>query len=134
MKKTSLIFALLIIVSCTSNTILEKPKDLIPKDTMVLVLKDLFIARGARIEKNTQNIRKVNYVPLVYNRYRIDSVRFMSSNYYYTSRIEEYELIYNEVSKILSSEKKTLEEQINKTSKKGGKSVIVDGTTFDENK
>lgn len=131
MKKISLIFTLLIIVSCTSNTILEKPKDLVPKDTMVLVLKDLFIARGARSEKNTQNIRKVNYAPLVYNKYKIDSVRFMASNYYYTSRIEEYELIYNEVSKLLSTQKKTIEDQIHKTFKKKGKSVIVDDTTFD---
>ena len=37
-----ILFSLL--TSCSSNTIFEEPKDLIPKDSMVLLLKDLVLA------------------------------------------------------------------------------------------
>jgi hypothetical protein len=112
MKKTLLFLIVVIMVSCTSNTILKKPKDLIPKDSMVLLLTDLFIAKSAFPEKNIKNQRKINYIPLVYNKYKIDSTRFASSNFYYTSKLEEYELIYKEVNEILIAKKAALEESL----------------------
>lgn len=114
MKKILLLFIVVFLASCTSNTILEKPKDLIPKDTMVLLLTDLFIAKSAFIEKNTLNERKVNYIPLIYNKYKIDSSRFSTSNFYYTSKLEEYELIYKEVKEGLEKKKLEIEEIIKK--------------------
>ena len=48
---TALIFVLLL-VSCKGNTIFEEPIDLIPKDSMVLVLKDLYLASAAKGVKN----------------------------------------------------------------------------------
>ena len=109
MKKLIFFLAIILLVSCTSKTILEKPKDLIPKDTMVLLLTDLYIAKSAYAEKNINNVRKINYVSLVYNKYLIDSTRFRSSNYYYTSKLEEYDLIFKEVKAKLALKKATLE-------------------------
>lgn len=109
MKKSIFFLGIILLVSCTSKTILEKPKDLIPKDTMVLLLTDLYIAKSAYAEKNTNNERKINYVPLVYNKYLIDSTRFSSSNYYYTSKLEEYNLIFKEVETKLALKKEELE-------------------------
>ena len=59
---------------------------------MALLITDLYIAKSAYSEKNINNERKINYVPLIYNKYKIDSTRFISSNYYYTSKLEEYDL------------------------------------------
>jgi len=112
MKKGLLFILVVIISSCTSNTMLKEPKDLIPKDTMVLLLTDLFIAKSAFPEKNTLNLRRVNYMPLVYNKYKIDSTRFGNSNFYYTSKLEEYELIYKAVNEKLIAKKAALEESI----------------------
>lgn len=112
MKKALFFILVVIISSCTSNTMLKKPEDLIPKDTMMLLLTDLFIAKSAFIEKNTLNQRKVNYMPLVYNKYKIDSTRFASSNFYYTSKLDEYELIYKAVNEKLRARKKALEESL----------------------
>jgi len=109
MKKSIFFLGIILLVSCTSKTILEKPKDLIPKDTMVLLLTDLYFAKSAYAEKNTNNERKINYVPLVYNKYLIDSTRFSSSNYYYTSKLEEYNLIFKEVQTKLALKKEELE-------------------------
>jgi len=112
MKNIIFILGVVLLVSCTSKTILEKPTDLIPKDTMVLLLTDLYIAKSAFNEKNTNNERKINYVPLVYNKYLIDSTRFSSSNYYYTSKLEEYNLIFKEVNERLALKKTQLEETV----------------------
>ena len=44
MKKLSYLLVFIFLVSCTSNTIFKEPKDLIPKDTMSLLLQDMMIA------------------------------------------------------------------------------------------
>jgi len=117
MKKIGSLLIILVLFSCTENSIIEKPKDLIPKDTMVLLLTDLFIAKSAFTEKNLNNNRKINYMPLVYNKYKIDSARFISSNLFYTSKFEEYELIYKEVNEKLYSKKALLEQNIKRDTK-----------------
>ena len=112
MKNLSLLFVVLFMVSCTSNTIYKKPKDLIPKDTMVLLLTDLFIANTAYSYKNRGLRKKTNYMPLLYNKYKIDSVRFLESNLYYTSVIDEYDEVYKEVKSNLTALKITLEKEL----------------------
>ena len=48
------LISLSILASCTGNTIYEKPEDLIPKDSMILLLKDLYIASSAKSIKNKE--------------------------------------------------------------------------------
>ena len=49
MKKGFFYIAILLfLLSCTSNTIYKKPKDLIPKDSMVALLTDMYIASSAK--------------------------------------------------------------------------------------
>jgi len=98
-----LIFLSIIFVNCTSNTILEKPKDLIPKEQMVDLITDLFLANEAKSIKNENLERNINYSPLIYEKYKIDSLRFKESNLYYTSKIDEYNDILNEVDKRLKT-------------------------------
>jgi len=112
MKKLIIFLVGILLVSCTSKTILEKPKDLIPKDTMALLITDLYIAKSAFTEKNSNNERKIDYVPLIYNKYQIDSTRFISSNYYYTSKLEEYDLIFKEVKAKLMLKKVAIEKNV----------------------
>lgn len=97
MKKIVLFLTMVFILSCTSNTIYEKPKNLIPRDTMVLLLKDMYIANSAKNIKNKNLQRRFSYLPLVYNKYQIDSTRFRESNFYYTSKIESYGDLLNQV-------------------------------------
>lgn len=103
---------MLLFASCTSNTIYKKPKDLIPKDTMVMLLTDLYIASPSYLYKNKRLRRKTNYMPLVYNKYLIDSVRFIESNLYYTSIIDEYEEMHNQVKLNLTNLKVSLEKDL----------------------
>lgn len=105
MKKLSYLLAFLILGSCTSNTIFEKPADLIPKDTMSLLVQEMMIASSATYIKNKNMERNINYMPLVYERFQIDSVRFQTSNLYYMSKVDEYKLIFEDAKNSLKEQK-----------------------------
>ena len=104
--KNRIISLMLIILfaSCKSNTIYDEPLDLIPKDSMMMLLKDLYLATAAKSIKNSRQQKKVSYTTLVYNKYNIDSLRFNSSNLYYTSKIDVYEPMLNEITALLKKE------------------------------
>lgn len=98
MKKLSFyIFLAFLGVSCTSNTIYKEPKNLIPKDSMVALLTDMYLAASAKNIKDSLDRKTPNYTLYVYEKYKIDSTRFESSNIYYTSKIDEYSKIIKEV-------------------------------------
>ncbi len=97
--------------ACTSNTIIKKPDNLIPKDEMVDLLTEMLLASGAQNIKNLNLQRKVNYFPLVFKKYNIDSARFKESNYYYTSRIDDYDEILGKVDERLKILKKYYEDE-----------------------
>lgn len=103
MKNSLLLFLLISIISCNSNTIFKKPDDLISKEKMVELLTDLYVANASRMYKNNNNDRNIDYTFLVYEKYGIDSAQFKRSNYYYTTKIDEYESIYLEVEKNISA-------------------------------
>ncbi len=112
MKKLIIFITTILLSSCTSNTIYKKPKTLIPKDTMVLLLEDLFIASSSSFEKNKKLERKINYMPLVYDKYGIDSLRFIENNLYYISKVDEYDELYKQVKSNLTVKKDELERQL----------------------
>jgi uncharacterized protein YcfL len=110
MKNSIFLLIVILLASCTSNTIFKKPKDLISKDSMVLLLSDLFIATSSKFYENKYDERNIDYTFLVYEKYGIDSARFKRSNYYYTTKIDVYEKIYKEVEsklELLNKEFKT---------------------------
>ncbi len=106
MKKISLLLIFIFLSSCTSNTIFKRPEDLIPKDTMSLLIQDMMIASSAKFIKNTSKQKKINYMSFVYDKYKIDSVRFQNSNFYYISKIDLYEEIITDAKVKLENKKK----------------------------
>ena len=114
MKNTSYLLIFFFLVSCTSNTILEKPKDLIPKDTMSLLIQEMMIASSAKHVKNKNFERKIEYMSLVYDQFKIDSTRFQTSNLYYMSKIDVYQEIFVNAKDRLEKQKAFYEEINNK--------------------
>ena len=96
----------LLVASCTSNTMYKKPDDLISKKQMIDLLTDLYLSSGTTNIKNINLENKVDYTPLIYEKYKIDSSRFKRSNFYYTSRIDDYDAILEAVSNNLTALKK----------------------------
>ena len=103
MRKAAYILIGLLLVSCTSNTIYKKPENLISKDSMVLLLTDMYIASSAKNQKNKFLEREDNYMFLVYEKYKIDTTRFDISNIYYTSQVDEYTDILKKVKRNIDS-------------------------------
>lgn len=97
--------------ACTSNTIIKKPNNLIPKDQMVDLLTEMLLASGAKNIKNLNLQRNVNYFPIVFEKYDIDSSRFKESNYYYTSRIDDYDEILGKVDERLKMLKQQYDQE-----------------------
>tara|TARA_R110002126_G_scaffold30602_1_gene99782 strand:+ start:40417 stop:40863 length:447 start_codon:yes stop_codon:yes gene_type:complete len=110
MRKFSYLFIFISLVSCTSNTIFEKPKDLIPRDTMSLLVQEMLIASSSKFIKNKNLEKKVNYMPLVYDRFKIDSTRFQISNLYYMSKIDLYQDIMEDAKNALKERKAVFDE------------------------
>lgn len=98
-------------MNCTSNTIIKKPDNLIPKKQMVDLLSDLLVASGAENVKNIQLKRKVNYYPLVFEKHNVDSAQFKTSNYYYSTKVDEYDQIIRDVEMRLEVLMKQYEEE-----------------------
>ena len=120
MKKLSYQFLFLFLVSCTSNTIFEKPKDLIPKDTMSLLVQEMMIASSAKFMKNKDNQKNLEYMSLVYENFKIDSIRFQKSNLYYLSKIDIYQEIFEDAKETLEKEKekyKSLKKELDSITK-----------------
>lgn len=108
-KYIYILFITFFMFSCTSNTILKKPDNLIPEDQMVDLLTDLLLAVNAETTKNLDLKRKVNYHPLVFEKYNIDSTQFKESNFYYTSRVDDYDVILLKVEERLKTLNKKFE-------------------------
>ncbi len=90
-------------LSCTSRTIYKKPKNLIEREQMIDLWTDIYIAKGARSVK-TKTLRKnIDYIPLILKKYNIDSSSFSESNIYYTSKIDDYEKMFEEVQERLKA-------------------------------
>ena len=110
MKNTLYIFLLIFLVSCTSNTIFKKPDDLIPKDSMSLLVQEMSIATSAKYINNKNLEKRVNYMPLIYERFGIDSARFQTSNLYYMSKIDLYQEIFANAKTNLEKQKSVFDE------------------------
>ncbi|MGG8497404.1 DUF4296 domain-containing protein [Tenacibaculum sp. TC6] len=135
MNKFLSFIVLTFLVSCTSNTIYKEPKDLIPKDTMIALLTDMYLASSAKNIKNKFLKKESNYMVLVYNKYKIDTIRFDRSNKYYTSKADDYSDMLKKVKKNIDSlDKKYRELQRVKDSIDKPNSKLMldeDGKTFD---
>lgn len=90
---------------------MEKPKNLIPKEKMVLILNDLAIVNAAKVT-NAQILMQHDIEPTTYifTKYGIDSVQFVESDRYYASVPEEHEEIYMAVEAKLEAEKERIAE------------------------
>lgn len=102
MKK--LVFVLmLMILGCKPKEVVEKPDNLIHKDTMVSILYDLSLLQSAANHNADTNYNK-NIPQFIAHKYHIDSLRFVQSNRYYASQVEEYQKMYEQVYQKIKAE------------------------------
>jgi hypothetical protein len=100
--RLNLLLVLLILISCTDNHVLvSEPKNLVPEDTMVMVIRDLTLIEshiqmkyeGVSVFKELME-RSGEHILANYN---MSTERFESSINYYGSRQEMMQQIYSRV-------------------------------------
>ncbi len=110
MKRIVLVVGLLLFFSCAEK-LMERPENLIPKEKMVNILRDLAILNASKTT-NVAILHNNDVEPMayLYTKYGIDSTQFSNSDRYYASLPEEYEDIYTKVEARLEKEKEEIEE------------------------
>ena len=113
MKNLFVLLLALLLTSC-GEKLLEKPEDLIPKDKMINILKDITILNSARSTSVTVlHDYKIEPTTFVFSKYGVDSLQFVTSDKYYASLPNEYEAMYLEIEKQLDYEKEQMSEAKN---------------------
>ena len=110
MKNLFVILLAILLTSC-GEKLLDKPEDLIPKDKMINILKDITILNSARSTSVTVlHDYKIEPTTFVFSKYGVDSLQFVTSDKYYASLPNEYEAMYVEIEKQLDTEKVEMSE------------------------
>lgn len=98
------IIALFCASSCT-NSVVEKPKNLVSEDQMVSMLYDLSLLDAIRIQSVTNKTKYPTATEFLKQKYKIDSLTFAKNSQYYASDIPKYKRIYERVKIRLEREK-----------------------------
>jgi len=106
------ILLIILFLGCEDKVNYEKPEGLIGKSKMVDLLFDMHLAVGTSNIQNVNLEKNRNYMSLVFAKYGIDSTQFATSNIYYTSNINEYEEIYEEVQRRLDTIKNFYQDRL----------------------
>lgn len=101
-----------VLFSCTSNTIFKKPDGLISEETMADIISDIEIAIIAEHKKNLDGKYNIDYMPLVYEKYGVDSLQFANSSFYYNTDIDEYKKILALARTKLAEKKKVVDAEM----------------------
>ena len=110
MKNLFVILLAILLTSC-GEKLLDKPEDLIPKDKMINILRDITILNSARSTSVTVlHDYKIEPTTFVFSKYGVDSLQFVTSDKYYASLPNEYEAMYVEIEKQLDNEKEQMSE------------------------
>lgn len=92
---------LVVFFACESKVNYQKPDNLLSKKQMTDLLFDMHIAAATSNVSNLKSEKNKNYMSLIYAKYGIDSTEFAINNLYYTSSIDEYEEIFDDLEKRL---------------------------------
>jgi len=99
------------VLSCKEKLI-KPPEDLIPQSEMTDILYDLALIKGIE-STNTTLMDKyhVETMPYLYEKYGIDSLRFVKSDAYYASTPAVYQNMYNTILSRLEDKSDVIDEQ-----------------------
>lgn len=107
MKRIILFSIFIFAFSACKDEIVEKPKKLIDKKTMINILYDLAILDALKSNQATSLEQKnINLSTYIYQKYAIDSMQLVENNKFYAADIKSYKKMYEEVEKRL--EEKTV--------------------------
>ena len=114
MKKIFIL--LMLIMSCSDQ---NSPTDLMSEQQMVDFLLDINIINSSRAYRNNSDLNYYNIKDtFLYEKHNIDSLKFVNSNSYYSSKPKQYLRIYFELQKKMKFIKDSIEIELNLETKK----------------
>lgn len=110
MKGLIVVVAIVFLFGCQTVERPKKPENLIPKEKMVDVLTESYLANAARgVGVKNLLVRDVRIDSLIYTKFGIDSAQFARSNEYYAADVNEYIAIFERVEAKLAAMDKALD-------------------------
>lgn len=127
MKKKILFFGCFLLLFACKKEIIAKPNKFIDKKTMMAILYDLAILDALKYHETTTLSEKYKANPLLYiqQKYKVDSLQFVSNNKYYAANYNDYLEMYDQINEKVTAQKKVLEIQINKEYKQRQKLNLI---------
>ena len=111
------LFILLILIMSCSNQ--DGPSNLMSEQQMVDFLLDINIINSSRAYRNNSDLNYYNIKDtFLYKKHNIDSLQFVNSNSYYSSKPKQYLRIYFELQKKMKFIKDSIEIELNQETKK----------------
>jgi hypothetical protein len=84
-------------VGC-KNEIVDRPENLISEDQMIEILYDMAIMEGIRLNNPAVFVDyKIDPAQHLFEKYKIDSLQFAESNFYYASDVNKYLEMYQKI-------------------------------------
>lgn len=84
-------------VGC-KNEIIDRPENLISEDQMIDILYDMAIMEGIRLNNPAVFVDyKIDPAQHLFEKYKIDSLQFAESNFYYASDVNKYLEMYQKI-------------------------------------
>ena len=119
MRKIIPFLAILIFLISCKDEVVKKPERLIKKDVIVNVMYDLAVLEAIKYQNPASlDTFKINSRDYIYKKYKIDSLQFAKSNVYYASDYEDYKLMFEQITKRLDANKKSVDSLLNLDKKK----------------
>ena len=107
---------IMLIISCSDQS---SSTDLMSEQQMVDFLLDINIINSSRAYRNNSDLNYYNIKDtFLYKKHNIDSMQFVKSNSYYSSKPKQYLRIYSELQKKMKFIKDSIEIELNKETKK----------------
>ncbi|WP_306349813.1 DUF4296 domain-containing protein [Flavobacterium sp. '19STA2R22 D10 B1'] len=116
MKGLSIFIMMVLFLSCSGRTEVEKPAKVIDEKTMENIIYDLSLLQAIK-NVNPQSLtdKKIEPTNYIYKKYKIDSLQFAQNNKYYAVQVELYQKMYQKVNERLLEQKAKLD-SLNKKS------------------
>lgn len=110
--KSLLMGVLIVFFASCKEKLIEPPENIIPQAEMTEILYDLALINGARTTNPTLlDNYNIKTMPYIYEKYDIDSLRFVTSDQYYASVPAVYQQMYQKISDRLQQEIKKIDEK-----------------------
>lgn len=101
---------IVLLIGCQDIKRPEKPKDLIPKEKMISILTEAYLANASQSVRNQAIYAEaIDLDSLIYAKFGIDSLQFKKSNDYYSFDFNTYIDMLSEVEANLGARDKELD-------------------------